>query len=82
MNQNDADFYEDKFPFKLRTNGGVSSINISLNKNKENNESILEIQKSKRARVEKDSGPDFYAYTLEEDPNTIQEALLSLDADL
>ncbi|GAA0162818.1 hypothetical protein LIER_18831 [Lithospermum erythrorhizon] len=41
-----------------------------------------EPRRSKRARVAKNYGLDFYAYTLEEDPTNLQKALSSLDADL
>ncbi|XP_070662455.1 uncharacterized mitochondrial protein AtMg00810-like [Malus domestica] len=45
-------------------------------------ETDIELRKSKRIKVAKDFGSDFHAYTLEEDPKTLQEALTSLDADL
>ncbi|RZB91995.1 Retrovirus-related Pol polyprotein from transposon TNT 1-94, partial [Glycine soja] len=42
----------------------------------------IEPRRGKRARIVKDYGPDYMAYTLEEDPSNLQEALSSLDADL
>ncbi|CAL9017449.1 unnamed protein product, partial [Prunus brigantina] len=77
----------DKFPFKLRNSGGSTSSNLSLSRNNESrgielSEPNVEPRKSKRARTAKDFGSDFYIYTLEQDPTTLQEALSSLDADL
>lgn len=42
-------------------------------------EEIIEIEprRSKHARISKDFGYDFYAYSLEEDPITLQEALIT-----
>ena len=34
----------------------------------------------KRARVEKDFGPDYYVFNIEENPKNLKEALTSLDA--
>ncbi|GAU39727.1 hypothetical protein TSUD_144940 [Trifolium subterraneum] len=79
----DADFYEDKFHFKLRSSGGTESSHIPVIRNSEsNNEVEIELRRSKRVRVAKDYGPDYSVYTLEEDPTNLQEALSSLDADL
>ena len=78
----DADFYENKFPFNLRNSGGSNTSKIYEPSVVEHSESALEPRKSKRARIAKDFGPDFHVYNLQEDPNTIQEALTSLDADL
>ena len=83
LESNDADFYEHRFPFKLRNSGGASSSNLPVIRDSEQHkESETELRRSKRARVSKDFGPDFYAYTLEEDPSNLHEALTSLDADL
>jgi hypothetical protein len=40
----------------------------------------LEPRRSKRARVEKDFGPDYYVFNLEENPPNFKEALASPDA--
>ena len=40
----------------------------------------LEPWRSKRARVEKDFGPDYYVFNLEENPPNLKEALASPDA--
>ena len=51
-------------------------IRTELNENSE-----AEPRRSKRARTIKDFGSDFCAFTIEEDPINLQEALSSLDAD-
>ena len=78
IESNDADFYETKFPFKLRNSGGTSStpIRTELDKSSE-----VEPRRSKRARTVKDFGSDFSVFTIEEGPLNLQEALSSLDAD-
>ncbi|KAM1925822.1 hypothetical protein ACFX13_033067 [Malus domestica] len=78
----DADFYENKFPFNLRNSGGSNSSKTYEPTIVEHSQSALELRKSKRARIAKDFGPDFHVYNLQEDPNTIQEALTSLDVDM
>ena len=78
IESNDADFYETKFPFKLRNSGGTSNMPIGTELN-ENSEA--EPRRSKRARIIKGFGSDFCAFTIEEDPINLQEALSSLDAD-
>jgi hypothetical protein len=79
----DADFYEEKFPFKSRNSGGTTSSHIPVIRGSDsNNEVEPELRRSKRVRVAKDYGPDYSAYILEEDPKNLQEALSSLDADL
>ena len=40
----------------------------------------LELRRSNRAQTIKDFGFNFYAYILEEDLNSFQEAMISLDA--
>ena len=45
--------------------------------NQENLE--IELRRSKRARVEKDFGPDYYVFNVDENPLTLKEALLSPD---
>lgn len=90
----DVDFYEDKFPYLLRSSGGSSggsgggpqpSITIPQHDSAVNNDSpdiVIEPRKSKRARTAKDFGDDYVVYSLESDPNTLKEALTSPDADL
>ena len=84
IESNDADFYENKFPFKLRNSGGTSSSHLPAisSENLAQPEPDIEPRRGKRARIAKDYGPDYMAYTLEEDPSNLQEALSSLDADL
>ncbi|KAK2356784.1 hypothetical protein QL285_094109 [Trifolium repens] len=79
----DVDFFEDKFPFKSRNSGGTESSHIPVIRNSESNIEVeTELRRSKRVRVAKDYGLNYSAYTLEEDPTNLQEALSSLDADL
>ena len=40
----------------------------------------MEPRRSKRARVEKDFGPDYYVFNIEENPPNLKAALTSLDA--
>ena len=80
----DAIFHEEKFPFKLKNSGGEenmlsqpSSSTLHL-QNQENFE--MEPRRSKRARVEKDFGPDYYVFKIEENLQNLKEALTSPDA--
>ncbi|KAK2408198.1 hypothetical protein QL285_043729 [Trifolium repens] len=89
IESNDADFYENKFPFKSRNSGGTEQSQISesshipvIQNENSNDEQQIELRRSKRARVAKDYGPDYSAYMLDEDPANLQEALSSMDADL
>ena len=80
----DAIFQEEKFPFKLKNSGGEENIlsqpsySTSHLQNQENFE--MEPRRSKRARVEKDFGPDYYVFNIEENPQNLKEALTSPDA--
>ena len=84
IESNDVDFYENKFPFKLRDSGGTSSSYLPAisSENLAQPELDIEPRRGKRARIAKDYGPNYMAYTLEEDPSNLQAALFSLDADL
>ena len=79
----DAIFHEGKFPFKLKNSGGKENIlsqpssSISHLQNQENFE--MERRRSKRARIEKDFGPDYYVFNIEENPQNLTEVLISLD---
>ncbi|GKC43573.1 retrovirus-related pol polyprotein from transposon TNT 1-94 [Tanacetum coccineum] len=83
LESNDADFYEHKYPFKSTNSEGASSSNLPFIRVNENHDDLdNEPRRSKRARINKNFGPEFCAYTLEEDPSNLQEALTSLDADM
>ena len=75
----DAIFHEEKFPFKLKNSGGGENIlsqpssSTSHLQNQENFE--MEPRRSKRARVEKDFGPDYYVSNIEENPQNLKDAL-------
>ena len=65
-------FYEEKFPFKLKNSRGEENIlsqpssSISYLQNQEKFE--MEPRRSKRVRVEKNFGPDYYVFNIEENP--------------
>ena len=40
----------------------------------------MEPRRSKRARVEKDFGPDYYVFNIEENPQNLKEVLTTPDA--
>ncbi|GAU50608.1 hypothetical protein TSUD_410180 [Trifolium subterraneum] len=89
IESNDANFYENKFPFKSRNSGVTEQDNIPDSShvpvipNADSNDEVeTELRRSKHVRVAKDYGPDYAAYTLNEDPANLQEALSSMDADL
>ena len=77
-------FKKKNFPFKLKNNGGKENIlsqpspSTSHLQNQENFE--IELRRSKRARVEKDFGPDYYVFNIEENPQNLNGALTSPDA--
>ena len=72
IKSNDVGFFKDKFPFKLRNSGGSSGWLASNSQYRPSmlDDDELEPRRSKRARTVKDFGYDFYAYILEEDPNS------------
>ena len=80
----DAIFHEEKFPFTLKNSVGEENIlsqpssSTSHLQNQENFE--MEPRRSKRARVEKDFGPDYYVFNIVENPQNLKKALISLDA--
>nr|AAU90333.1 Putative gag and pol polyprotein, identical [Solanum demissum] len=83
----DAIFHENKFPFDSKNSGGqrieqnilsLPSSSTSTLKNKEVND--FELRRSKRARIEKDFGPNFYVFNVGDDPLTLKEALSSHDS--
>ena len=80
----DAIFHEEKFPFKLKNSGVKENIlsqpssSTSHLQNQENFE--LEPRRSKRVRVEKDFGPNYYVFNIEKNPQNLKETLISPDA--
>ena len=72
IESSDAIFHDENFPFKLKNNGGEENIlsqpssSTSHLQNQENFE--MEPRRSKRARVEKVFGPDYYVLTLRKSP--------------
>jgi hypothetical protein len=68
---------------KVRNSGGTEPSHTPMIRNSESNDEVeTELRRSKRIRVAKGYGPDYAAYTIEEDPTNLQEALLTMDADL
>ena len=90
---NDAIFHEEKFPFKSKNSGGQNNFQKILNDSTSSNTSLqnqvnapitpmnddFEPRRSKRGRIEKDFGPDYFVYNVE-NPITLHEALSSKDA--
>ena len=77
-------FHEEKFPFKSNSIWGKEVIESVLSQpssytHSQNQENLeIELRRSKKARVEKDFGPDYYVFNVDENPLTLKEALLSL----
>lgn len=83
IESNYVEFYEIKFPLKLRNSWGTQTSHIPVIRSTESNDNVeIELRRSKRVRFVKDYGPNYAAYSVEEDPINIQEALSSLNADL
>ena len=68
----------------MKNSGGEENIlsqpssSTSYLQNQENFE--MEPRRSKRVRVEKDFGPDYYVFNIEENPQNLKEVLTSPDA--
>ena len=73
----DAIYFEDTFPFKIRIENDHSS-NSNRVETREENENIP--RRSKRSRIEKTFGDDFYTYLIEDSPTTFEDAMKSLDS--
>ena len=80
----DAIFHEEKFPFKSKNSGGKEVREILLSQpssstpHSQNQEYIeIKLRRSKRARVGKDFGPNYYVFNVDENPLTLKEVLLS-----
>ena len=56
-----------------------SNVESSSNLNLENQENF-ELSRSKRGKIEKKFGADFFTYLVEDDPKTYDEAMNSIDA--
>ena len=69
-------FHENKFPFKSKISGGLeqqSRDEFSMSKSKEANKIEIEPRKSKRLRIQKDFGPNYYVYSLQSDPTSLEK---------
>lgn len=85
----DVIFHEDKFPYKSKDSGGeeIETIESSQPRQEASSSQPLSVRneehrRSKRARIEKDFGPDYLVYNVEGSPITLEEALSSPDSDL
>ena len=76
-------FYEEKFLFKLKNSGGEENIlsQPSSSTSHLQNQQKFEIEpkRTKRAKVEKDFGHDYYVFNIEENPQNLKKALTSPD---
>ena len=81
----DTIFHEENFPFKSKNSGGKEVIENVLSQSSssthsQNQENLeIELRRSKRAKVKKDFGPDYYVFNVDENPLTLKEVLLSPD---
>ncbi|KAJ9559825.1 hypothetical protein OSB04_004985 [Centaurea solstitialis] len=81
MESRNASFFEDVFPCLNKED--ASALRITPSERNEDHieekeeEEEIEPRRSKRARVEKTFGPDFYTYMVEREPQTFQEAVTS-----
>lgn len=80
MESRNVSFFEHVFPCLDKKDISTSSV-APQEENEERVEEVeeeeIEPRRSKRARVEKSFGPDFYTYMVEREPQTFQEAITS-----
>lgn len=80
MESRNVSFFEHVFPCLDKKDISTSSV-APQEENEERVEEVeeeeIEPRRSKRARVEKSFGPDFYTYMVEREPQTFQEAVTS-----
>ena len=80
----DAIYFENIFSFKIRINNQINTNNdpnasSSRTRLREEEEGI-EPRRSKRTRVEKNFGEDFFTFLIEDSPTSFEDAMKSLDA--
>ncbi|CAL9030102.1 unnamed protein product [Prunus brigantina] len=91
LESRDATYFEDIFPFKTRiqkqvvdrsrsNNGSDKASTITSLPVVNEVKPLAEPRRSKRPRVEKSFGDDFYTFLVEGDPTTYREAMISIDA--
>ncbi|XP_075670245.1 uncharacterized protein LOC142640016 [Castanea sativa] len=68
-----------KLNVEMRENSSLAYI-VSCVNSRDVNEYEIEPRRSKRPRVEKVFGPEYYVYNLQGDPTSLEEALSSLDS--
>ncbi|CAL9010577.1 unnamed protein product [Prunus brigantina] len=75
-----ATFFEDIFPYKTRISKEVQTSEKPSNSIMIESLESQERRRSKRARVEKNFGDDFYIFLVEGDPTTYKEVVMFVDA--
>ena len=76
-------FMKINFHLNIKIVGGFEqqeNFECSTSKSKDVNEYEIEPRRSKRPRIEKDFGPEYYVYNLQGDPTSLEEALSSPDS--
>ncbi|CAL5400680.1 unnamed protein product [Camellia sinensis] len=87
IESHEATFFEDIFPYKTRISNQVvnrtSTPSTSVIPLRDDCEHLnIEPRRSKRTRIQKTFGDDFYTFLIEGEPNTFIEAISFLDAPL
>ena len=75
-------FMKINFHLNIKIVGGFEQqekFECSTSKSKDVNEYEIEPRRSKRPRIEKGFGPEYYVYNLQGDPTSLEEALSSPD---
>ncbi|KAI5322564.1 hypothetical protein L3X38_031636 [Prunus dulcis] len=80
MEARDATFFEYIFSYKTRISKEVQTNEKPASLTTIESLESQELRRSKRARVEKIFGDDFYTFLVEGDPTTYKEAVMSVDA--
>ena len=76
-----ASFFENVFPFKSTQESNSSKrIHDTAIGSSQGQQDDGELRRSKRTRMSKSFGPDFLTYLLEDEPQSLKEAMLSPDA--
>lgn len=81
MEARDAVYFEDKFSYKTKTSSQPSSSSSQPAPEDDSDpEPIAEPRRSKRSRIERNFGDDYFTYLVEGDPNSYAEAMASFGA--
>ena len=77
-----ASLFEDVFPYKFKEESSLSKHKLeTINENSQdqNEDSEVELRRSKRAMIEKFVGLDFLTFMLEGEPQSYKEAVNSIE---